>query len=317
MRLAMTVVYGYAPRNDGSNCNDVTLNVLVLFLPNNQKASQMKIILLVLSFSVLSLTTAAQGLHLNLFLGTANYKGDLQDKVFTFNDAHLAGGLGFSYDLSNRVALRAGFKIGKISADDKNGPNKARNLNFTSQITEGDIDLQYFITPMGLHSLSPYVFAGVALYHFDPYTYDSTGHKYYLRYLSTEGEGFVPGRKPYHITQIGIPFGAGVKLWLSDNINAGFEVGFRKLFTDYLDDVSTTYVDAATLSANRGTKAVELAYRGDEVKEGSPVYPAAGTQRGNSVNKDWYYFAGFTLSFRLLNGNFSSGKGLACPKNVF
>jgi hypothetical protein len=277
----------------------------------------MKIILLVFSFSLLSLISAAQGLHLNLFLGTANYKGDLQDKVFTFNDAHLAGGLGFSYDLSNRVALRAGFKIGKISADDKNGPNKARNLNFTSQITEGDIDLQYFITPMGLHSLSPYVFAGVALYHFDPYTYDSTGHKYYLRYLSTEGEGFMPGRKPYHITQVGIPFGAGVKLWLSDNINAGFEVGFRKLFTDYLDDVSTTYVDAATLAANRGAKAVELAYRGDEVKEGSPVYPAGGTQRGNSVNKDWYYFAGFTLSFRLLNGNFRSGKGLACPKNVF
>lgn len=277
----------------------------------------MKIVLLALSFCILSLVPAAQGLHLSLFLGTSNYKGDLQDKVFTFDEAHLAGGLGFSYDLSNRVAVRAGFKIGKLSADDKNGPNKARNLNFTSQLTEGDIDIQYFITPMGLHSLSPYVFGGIALYHFDPYTFDSTGNKYFLRYLSTEGEGFVPGRKVYHITQLGIPFGAGVKLWLSDNINAGFEVGFRKLFTDYLDDVSSSYVDEGSLLTNRGVKAVELAYRGDEVKDGSPVYPAGGTQRGNSVNKDSYYFAGFTLSVRLLNGNFRSGKGLACPRNVF
>jgi hypothetical protein len=252
-----------------------------------------------------------------LFLGTSNYHGDLQDKAFTFQEAHFAGGLGLSYDLSNRVTVRGNFKIGKISGDDKKGRNKARNLNFTSQLTEGDIDLQYFITPMGIHSLSPYVFAGVALYHFDPYTFDSTGHKYFLRFLGTEGEGFVAGQNTYHLTQVAIPFGVGVKLWLSDNINAGIEVGFRKSFTDYLDDVSTIYVDPSVLMANRGSKAVELAYRGDEVKDGSPVYPAAGTQRGNSGNKDWYYFAGFTLSFTLLNGNFRPGKGLACPRNVF
>jgi len=276
----------------------------------------MKILLLSLSF-LLSSLCFSQGLHLNLFLGTSNYHGDLQDKAFTFQEAHFAGGLGLSYDLSNRLAIRGNFKIGKISGDDKKGRNKARNLSFASQLTEGDIDLRYFITPIGLHSLSPYIFAGVALYHFDPYTFDSTGHKYFLKFLSTEGEGFVPGQKNYHLTQVSIPFGAGVKLWLSDNINAGFEIGFRKSFTDYLDDVSTVYVDPAILMANRGAKAVELAYRGDEVKEGSPVYPAAGTPRGNSVNKDWYYFAGFTLSFRLLNGNLRSGKGLACPKNVF
>jgi hypothetical protein len=276
----------------------------------------MKTILLSISF-LLSSLCFSQGLHLNLFIGTSNYHGDLQDKAFTFQEAHFAGGLGLSYDLSNRLAIRGNFKIGKISGDDKKGRNKARNLSFASQLTEGNIDLQYFITPIGLHSLSPYIFAGVALYHFDPYTFDSTGHKYFLKFLSTEGEGFVPGQKTYHPTQVSIPFGAGVKLWLSDNINAGFEVGFRKSFTDYLDDVSTIYVDPAVLMANRGAKAVELAYRGDEVKEGSPVYPAAGTPRGNSVNKDWYYFAGFTLSFRLLNGNLRSGKGLACPKNVF
>lgn len=277
----------------------------------------MKSILLSVSFLLLSLLSLSQGLHLNLFLGTSNYQGDLQNKFFTFQETHLAGGLGLSYDLSSRLAIRTNFKIGKISGDDKKGGNKARNLNFTSQLTEGDLDLQYFITPLGVHSLTPYIFAGVALYHYDPYTFDSTGHKYYLKPLSTEGEGFITGRSLYKLTQVALPFGAGVKLWLSDDINAGIELGFRKIFTDYLDDVSTTYIDPGTLLVNRGAKAVELAYRGDEVKEGSPLYPSAGTQRGNSVKKDVYYFAGFTLSLRLLNGSFrSSGKGLACPKNV-
>ena len=276
----------------------------------------MKIFFLSVSLLFISLLSHSQALNFNLFLGTSNYNGDLQDRFFTFKEAQLAGGLGFSYSFSNRVTIRTNFKIGKISGDDKKGSNKIRNLNFTSQVTEGDIDLQYFLTPIGVHSLTPYIFAGVALYHFDPYTFDSTGHKYYLKPLSTEGEGFVPGRKTYSLTKVAIPFGAGIKLWLSDNINAGFEIGFRKLFTDYLDDVSSNYIDPGVLLANRGAKAVELSYRGDELKNGSPIYPAVGTQRGNPVNKDWYYFAGFTLSFRLLNNNFGTSKELACPKNL-
>ena len=278
----------------------------------------MKILLLSFSLLLISLVSAAQGLHLNLFLGTSNYRGDLQDKTYSFNQAHLAGGIGFSYDLSNRFSVRANFKIGKISADDEKGRNKARNLNFTSQLTEGDIDLQYFITTLGRHSLTPYVFAGIGLYHFDPYTFDSTGQKYYLKPFSTEGEGFATGIEKYNLTQVSIPFGAGVKMPLSDNINVGLEVGFRKLFTDYLDDVSGTFIDENLLLANRGSKAVELAYRGGEVKGGSPVYPTAGTQRGNPKLKDWYYFTGLTLSFRLLNGNLGgSGKEISCPKNVY
>jgi opacity protein-like surface antigen len=278
----------------------------------------MKIPFLLFSFLLISLVSAAQGLHLNLFLGTSNYQGDLQDKIYSFDQAHLAGGIGFSYDISNRFSVRADFKIGKISADDEKGRNKARNLNFTSQLTEGSIDLQYFITTLGRHSLTPYVFAGIGLYHFDPYTFDSTGQKYYLKPFSTEGEGFATGIKKYNLTQVSIPFGAGVKMPLSDNINVGLEVGFRKLFTDYLDDVSGTYIDENLLLANRGSKAVELAYRGGEVKGGSPVYPTAGTQRGNPKLKDWYYFTGLTLSFRLLNGNLGgSGKEISCPKNVY
>jgi uncharacterized protein DUF6089 len=270
---------------------------------------------LLMYFSVLSL--GAQGLDLNFFFGTSNYSGDLQEKRFTFSQSHLAGGLGISYSILKQLSVRASFKMGKVSAEDSKGRNKIRNLSFFTNVSEGSLDAQYFLTPLGQHPLTPYIFLGVAVYHFDPYTFDSTGRKYYLKPLSTEGEGFVPGINQYNLTQVSIPFGAGVKMPLSDNINVGFEVGFRKLFTDYLDDVSGNFVAEDILFANRGAKAVELAYRGDEVKGGSPVYPPAGTQRGNPKLKDLYYFTGFTLSFRLLNGSpGGSGKEISCPKNV-
>jgi opacity protein-like surface antigen len=258
----------------------------------------------------------AQNFHLNLYTGFSNYQGDLQDKRFTLNQAHLAGGLGFSYDIATHFSIRTGLTFAKVSGDDKDGRNKTRNLNFSSGITEANIGLEYYITaPIEKHSLTPYLFAGVALYHYNPYTYDTTGRKYYLQPLSTEGEGFVAGRSNYKLTQFAIPFGAGVKLSLSDNVNVGLEFGYRKLFTDYLDDVSTTYVDEGLLLANRGAKAVELAYRGDELKNGNLNYPPAGEKRGQPGNTDAYYFTMLTLSFRLGGGGLGSME-YRCPGNV-
>lgn len=277
----------------------------------------MRYLLALFTLIFFSSSLIAQRVNLNLFLGASNYQGDLQDKRFTFNQSHLAAGVGLSYDLTERISLRGGITFGKVSGDDKQGRNKARNLNFSSGLTEGHLAAQYYITPLGQHSLTPYVFAGIALYHFNPYTYDTSGSKYFLKPLSTEGEGFIAGKDYYSLTQMAIPFGGGVKLSLSNKINVGLEIGFRKLFTDYLDDLSDRYVDKNLLLANRGAKAVELAYRGNEIKDGSPIYPEGGVQRGNPKINDWYYFTGLTLSYKLGADRTNGGKSQwACPKNV-
>jgi opacity protein-like surface antigen len=279
----------------------------------------MKIFLVTLGSFLFTVTSSAQNFHLNLFAGASNYLGDLQDKRFTFSQSHLAGGVGVSYDLSDRFSVRSGITLTRISADDKYGRNRLRNLNFTSNLTEVNLGLEYYITRLADHALTPYVFGGIALYHFNPYTSDTLGSKYFLKPLSTEGEGFVQGRNNYNLTQFAIPFGGGVKLSLSENVNVGLELGTRKLFTDHLDDVSTSYVDQALLFTNRGSKAVELAFRGDELKNGSS-YPAGGSMRGGA-KKDWYYFTGLTVSFRLGTGN-GIGGGIGkhskygCPVNV-
>jgi opacity protein-like surface antigen len=280
----------------------------------------MKTFFVTLGSILFTVTAGAQNFHVNLLAGTSNYTGDIQDKRFTFSQSHFAGGVGISYDLSDKFSVRSGITLGKISADDKFGSIKLRNLNFTSNLTEVNLGLEYYITRLEDHALTPYIFGGIAVYHFDPYTTDTSGTKYFLRPLSTEGEGFVQGKNNYNLTQFAIPFGAGVKLSLSEKINIGLELGLRKLFTDYLDDVSTTYVDPSLLLANKGPKAVELAYRGGELKNGSP-YPPAGSVRGGPKNKDWYYITGFTISFKLGgNKEGSAGSGrhskYGCPANV-
>lgn len=279
----------------------------------------MKTFLVTLGSFLFAVTAGAQNFHLNLFAGVSNYQGDLQDKRFTFAQSHVAGGVGVSYDLSDKFSVRSGISLAKISADDKYGRNRSRNLNFTSNLTEVNLGLEYYITRLRDHALTPFVFGGIALYHFNPYTTDTSGSKYFLKPLSTEGEGFLQGRNNYSLTQFAIPFGGGVKLSLSENVNVGLELGLRKLFTDYLDDVSTSYVDQALLFTNRGSKAVELAFRGDELKNGS-TYPTGGTMRGGAKNKDWYYFTGLTVSFRLGTGNGIGGSAkhsqYGCPASV-
>lgn len=259
---------------------------------------------LLVSILLAPLFSSAQRWHLNLFGGFTNYQGDLQEKPLTFEQANGGFGAGLKYDLTPHFALRSGLMYGKTSADDKRNTNaalKERNLNFESRILEGNLMLEYTLFDMEAKRFSPYAFAGVAVYHFNPYSYDTLGSKVHLRPLSTEGQGLeaYPDRKPYKLTQMAIPFGGGLKLRVSDNVVIAYEIGLRKLSTDYLDDVSRTYVDENLLLATRGSKAVEMSYRGDEVKNGNPAYPDAGAIRGGEKQKDWYYFQGININIGL------------------
>jgi hypothetical protein len=263
-----------------------------------------------------------QKLHLNFFGGIANYKGDIQynskgGKQISFKQPRLAAGIGFEYEISGKIYLRLAATAGKIHADDKKQVGQTqRNLNFTSSIFDVMLGGEYYIIDPYEHMVIPYVFAGVSYFHFNPYTEVTPGQKIFLKPLSTEGQGFVSGQVPYDLSQFAIPFGGGIKLSLSDDVRVGVELSLRKTLTDYLDDVSSIYIDENILLANRGQQAVDLAYRGDEV--GSGPYPAEGTRRGTLAAKDWYYFTGVTLSFRLGAGGGGGGRAgrsskVGCP----
>jgi Domain of unknown function (DUF6089) len=279
--------------------------------------------ILIFAIALLFVSTAqAQKLHVTVFGGFANYQGDLQDKRFTFDQSKPAFGAGLLYEITEKIYARANVTFGKLSGDDKNNAkNSVRNLSFSSPVSDIHFGLEYNIFSLYERDFTPYVFAGISNFSFKPSALDSAGNKVFLQPLSTEGQGFYQNRKPYKLNQFAIPFGGGLKFAFSDNFRIAVEVGLRKTNTDYLDDVSTTFVDEGLLLANRGPKAVELAFRGDELKSGLS-YPAEGAQRGGEKFKDWYYFGGINLAIRLNGGgNGGGGRGggkykTGCPTKV-
>lgn len=272
------------------------------------------------------LTANSQGLNVDLYGGIANYNGDLQGKRLSFNNAGLSAGLGLSYNITNKIAVRGVASYMKISGSDASaGGSKAispRNLSFKSSVWEAQLALEYTFLDLEERSISPYVFAGIVAFHFNPYAFDTAGNKVFLRSLTTEGQGLAqyPEKELYKNNQFAIPFGGGFKFALNPKMQLGIELGLRKLFTDYLDDVSGTYADSAILAAARGPQAAAFAFRGKEISSTSP-YPAEGSVRGNPKNKDWYYTTGIKLSYRLGNSGDGGGSGrrnkTGCPTNIY
>lgn len=265
----------------------------------------MKTLLSVCVFLFCFFGSSAQRVHVGIAGGMANYSGDLPDKFYIDQQTKGFFGATIHYELFDQLLLRAGISFAKVSGNDKFASKPSlqqRNLSFESSISEFSAVGEFYLFNINEEKLSPYAFAGLALFHFNPYTYDAASRQVFLKPLSTEGQGIYPNKKPYSLLQSAIPFGGGLKVAVSENLRIGIEIGFRKLFTDYLDDVSTSYADYNDLLAAKGPVAVELAYRTDELQGGNPAYPTKDTQRGSSAQKDMYYFTGLNLSYRLGNG---------------
>jgi hypothetical protein len=274
----------------------------------------MRIIIIAFLLCISVTTITAQKISIRYAAGVANYAGDLQAKAYTFSQCQLSGTIGLEYEISEHFLARADISAAKVSAADRHSgvpAQVARNLEFTSNIEEFALIAEYDLFSLKHYTATPYVFAGVGIYHFNPYTSDQLGDKIYLRPIGTEGQG-MNGQSKYNLTQLNIPYGAGLKVALNEDIRLGIEVGFRKLFTDYLDDVSGVYAPVADLSPG----AQQYAYRG-----ATPPGYQAGAKRGNSGKNDDYYFTQLTLSFRLVPSRESDFtkmqmQMIQCPSNV-
>lgn len=265
-----------------------------------------------LIFTLNLLFLQAQSVHVGVAGGLANYNGDLLDKLYAKKITNGFIGLTVHYELQDQILIRGAYNFARVNGSDiySEKPNLVlRNLSFETAISEISVVGEYYLFNLYERRFSPYGFIGLGVFHFNPYTLDTTGQKVFLKPLSTEGQGIYPNKKEYSLWQPTIPFGGGVKFAITENLRIGIEVGIRKLFTDYLDDVSTSYPNASDLLAARGQTAVDFAYRGDEVPGGDPVFPAKDTQRGGAEQKDIYYFTGLNLSFRPSFGSGGAGGG--------
>ncbi|MEM9819982.1 MAG: DUF6089 family protein [Bacteroidota bacterium] len=245
-----------------------------------------------------TLTSFAQrGWELGGTVGVAYYFGDL-NTTFDLGSPGLMAGLAARYNFNNRLCLKMSANYLTISADDANSSNsfeRARNLNFQSNIIDGTFQFEFNFLPYNHGSrdefFTPYLFSGFSVYHFDPKT-ELNGETYQLRTFGTEGQ--FRGEEYYSIGGA-LTFGGGIKFDLSYRWSINIELSSRKLFTDFIDDVSGTYPDMDDLEALRGPIAVALSDRSmtaDGVRIGGE-----GRQRGNGRSNDNFSTLGVSLLY--------------------
>jgi hypothetical protein len=236
--------------------------------------------------------------ELGFMVGGSSYIGDL-NAFNPFYRPNLAFGGLYRFTVHSRVCIRANVFWGSVEAydsDSKNELQSNRNLSFQSKIMEGaaGVEFHYAKYQMGNKKYwgTGYLLAEIGLFRMNPMAeYD--GEMYELQPLGTEGQGtsFSP-KEPYNLTQLCIPLGVGFKATLGKRAAFCLEMGLRKTFTDYLDDVgSDSYVDPFALAQENGPYAAVLSNRSiDDSRFG---------RRGVSATKDWYLFYGGMLTFKL------------------
>ena len=288
-----------------------------------------------------SISSANGKLEIGLGIGPMFFLGDLGGSAGTgktfvkdldFPLTKISKGLYVNYYLKEFFAIRVAANHGVIEGNDAEAPAKGggeedrkyRNLSFKSKIDEAYIALEiyptYFIEQYdGLKGkLRPYGLAGVGMYHFNPQAKDVDGKWVNLAPLHLEGQGFaeVPDATPYKLTQKNILMGGGFKYYIKENMYIGFEILHRKLFTDYVDDVSHNYyIDPILfdqhLPAADAVRARRLFYRGVYTFPTSRPYQEFA-ERGDPKENDAYFSSILRFGWRIGGGDPRS-KQLKCP----
>lgn len=263
-------------------------------------------------------------LDFGLYLGGSNYWGELtKDFQPVWGNTNIAGGLICRFNINPYLTFKGTALYGQIEGSDKNFSKDIyrhrRNLSFKSDIVEfsfqGEWNILGYENTRTSYGWSPYLFSGLSVFRFnpkaqfnyvaglhDPSLQSQDGEWIELQPLGTEGQETTKfnDKRRYSLTQISIPLGVGAKWQLDDHWAFGVEFGVRKTFTDYLDDISSIYVDDQIVGGASGPMAVALKDRSQELPD--QVKFENNEPRGNPKTKDWYMIGGITLTYRIMGG---------------
>lgn len=276
----------------------------------------------------LPLFASAQKHHeIGIWGGVSNYHGDLQTQWVPTGVQNSAtykpsGGIIYKYFVNPNVGFRFGASYISITGADSLSniaANKLRNLSFANNMVEvyGGFELNLLPIDMEKFHFTPYIFGGIGAFYGKPFAMDGNQEKVNLRDLGTEGQGLpmYPDRKTYPLVNAMFPFGGGVKCFVGNTVMISAEVGLRYTTTDYIDDVSRSYVSMDTLLAYKGQKAVDLSYRGNTQEKWDGNYPNYKFQRGDYKKNDWYWTVGLSVTVYFdAFGNVKQYIQTKCPK---
>lgn len=250
--------------------------------------------------------------ELYISAGTSNFLGDLggRDRIGTdyspvdldFPVTKSAFGLGYRYKLQRWLNVSSKFNFAFIRGDDKltaEPYRQNRNLNFKSKIFElsGRIEIGYQSNKSGNrygikktlsrrmknNNQNLFFFAGIGGFYFNPKGQTANGVWVKLHPLHTEGQGLEGGPKQYKRVAVCMPLGVYYKVIINKKWSFGAEFAYRKTWTDYIDDVATTYYDNSKLLAAYGPLSAQMADPSLGAIPGATMPDASGVgaQRGD------------------------------------
>lgn len=267
--------------------------------------------------SMQSVALQAQTLDLGGFAGASNYQGDLASSEFAVLQEQLNAAFGafLRYNFNDQLSLKLQILSTELVADDERSSLDAlrqRNLRFFTPLLDASLRLEWhpLETFFGNDSfVSPYISAGGSFFTFNPQALYE-GRIFELEPLRTEGQGLAayPDRQRYNLYNFSGLLGVGIAFKLGEDIQIALEVSGHQTFTDYLDDVSTTYVDFNDLLFEVGIDAANIAYQTDDLFDTTQSSPPPGTPRGNPNTNDYYILGGITISYSIVNPSRLGGR---------
>jgi hypothetical protein len=242
-----------------------------------KKGSGLLLIYVMLLFGGLKVN--AQHWEIGAAAGGAGYMGDLNmNKPLKFTGPALGGFVKINLDPFWAIGMH--YNYGRIEGD--NG-----NLKFYAPIHEVsalvDFNFMEFFTGGGSKKFTPFIYTGLGGVIFNPKRNVGEEVKY-LRTYRTENQFY-----PYKNYTLVIPYGAGVKFKLKSNISMFGHLGYRTAYTDYLDDVSTSYRRITDGDPER-------IYLADPSGDPGKI----GSQRGDSRKRDSYMFTQIGISYTII-----------------
>ncbi len=249
-----------------------------------------------------------------LLLGASTYFGDLNPNYGMKFIRPAVGGF-LRYHINPYISVRGAVNYTKVGYDDKFSSNafqQQRNLNFRSNIFEATVMAEFnffwFATGDVHRRMTPYLTGGFGAFYYNPYTLYG-GLRYSLKPLGTEGQNLAEyADRKYKNYSFCIPVGVGVKYWLSAGVNCSFEIVNRFTLTDYMDDVSNTYVGIDKFQSNPMHPTMASILQDPSSAIDGQKLGRTGKQRGDNSTKDQYLMVQFSISFQL--------KTYKCPSHL-
>lgn len=237
-----------------------------------------------------------------------------------FLSTRFGGCIGIRKTFQERVSWQVTYSMGMVYGNDNKTSEyfrSDRDISFRSPIQEVSARIEYKIRKeRGGHiydlrgvrgqrgrKFATFFFVGIGAYHFNPKA-KIDGSWVKLQPIGTEGQNYIETRHPYSLYQVCIPMGFIAKYSINQKWAVSAEVGLRFLFTDYLDDVSTTYANPDLVAANDNTVsdavaklAADPAYKSHCYANGQ--YHYYNEQRGDPYDNDFYMFLMISAHYRM------------------